>query len=325
MAICLPHSQRAFLLSLAPSPGNTLNAIPLTNIPVISVASLRATRDNVWDLLIVKPDHELAILTHGTRELPIQLCHPQKSSSGVGDNDMQVDSNLPISVDHGPIVSVHSDHFSTILVTFQDGWKERATIDLVPHDLLVSQCMQVLSLILPSDYMFALHTMFLQRWSESGRPTANDADFAHFSDTISSCFLLPCGAGARPADERPWTMLGLSPSHDRFIDDLALRGLEMPSKALYKNTAISLVEKRKPHFLMGPALWALHTLGENLRLMIDQYQSLIRLVPLICGVAQAVRPEWVDYWKRLCPDAAPSWPSPATTGWLLPRHVCSFS
>ncbi|KAG6898030.1 hypothetical protein C0992_007026 [Termitomyces sp. T32_za158] len=313
MAICLPHSQCAFLLSLTPGPDNTLNAIPLTNIPAVSVASLRATRNNVWDLLVVKPDHQLAILTHGLQELPIRLSCPQKSPADVGDNDMQVDSNFPSSVDHGPIVAVHSGHFSTIEVTFQDGWKERATIDLVPHDLLVSQCMQVLSLTLPSDYMFALHTMFLQRWSESGRPTANDADFAHFSDTFFSCFLLPYGAGAGPVDEKPWSMLGFSPSHDRFIDDPALRGLAMPPKALPKDPAISLAEKRKPHSLMGPALWALHTLGENLRLMIDQYQSLIRLVPLICGLARAVRPEWIDYWKRLCPDAAPSWPSPTTT------------
>ncbi|KAH0579751.1 hypothetical protein H2248_002588 [Termitomyces sp. 'cryptogamus'] len=311
IAICLPHSQCAFLLSLAPSPDNTLKAIPLTHIPAISVTSLRATRENVWDLLIVKPDHKLAIIMHGTQELPIQLGCLQRSTSIADDNSMQVDSNTPSSVDHGPIVAVHSGHSSTVTVTFKDGWKERVTIDLVPHDPLISQCMQILSLILPSDYIFALHTMFLQRWSASGRPTANGADFAQFSDTFFSCFLLPYGAC--PVDDRPWSMLGLSPSHDRFIDDPALRGLEMPPTAPPKNSVISPAEKRKPHFLMAPALWALHALGENLRLIIDQYQSLIRLVPLICGVAQGVRPEWVDYWKRLCPDAALPWPSPATT------------
>ncbi|KAG6908477.1 hypothetical protein DXG01_004480 [Tephrocybe rancida] len=308
MSVCLPHSQCAFLFSLSPGLETTLKAVPLTHIPAVSVTSLRATRDNVWDLLVVKPDHQLALLTHGIQEVPIQISSPMPIPA-VDDSNMQVDTSLP--VDHGPIVGIDAGYFSTATVTFFDGWKERVTIDLVPHDPLVTQCLQILSLALTSDYMFALHMTFLQRWSANGRPTANNADFVHFSDTVLSCFLLP--RGSWPVDNKPWSLLGLSPSHDRFTDDLALVGLEMPPNPLPRDPAVPSAEQTEPHFLMGPALCALHTLGENLRLMVDQYQSLIRLVPLICGIAKAVRPEWADYWKRLCPDAVPTWPSPTAT------------
>ncbi|KAG6853861.1 hypothetical protein C0991_000622 [Blastosporella zonata] len=308
MSICLPHSQCAFLFSISPGTDNTLKAIPLTHIPAISVASLRATRDNIWDLLVVKPDHQLAIRTHGIHELPIELC---TSSPSIDNSSLRIDPRRTPPIDHGPIIAVHSGYFSTAVVTFFDGWKERVTIDLVPHDSLVSQCMQILSLSLPSDYMFALHSMFLHRWSASGRPTANNIDFMYFSHSFFSCFLIP--HGIRPVDKTPWSLLGTSPSHDQFVDDPALRGLEMPPNPLLKSSSAPRAEDSKPHFLMGPALCALHTLGENLRLMVDQYQSLVRLVPLICGVAKTVRPEWADYWKRLCPDAVPVWPSPATT------------
>ncbi|KAG6856543.1 hypothetical protein H0H87_003362 [Tephrocybe sp. NHM501043] len=309
MSVCLPHSQSAFLFSISSGLNSTLKAMPLTHIPAISVASIRATRENVWDLVVVKPNHELAILTHGTQEIPIEL-YSSSSALPPIDNEgtMQIDPKHVPPVDHGPIIAIHTGYFSTATVTFVDGWKERVTIDLIPHDHLVSQCMQILSLSLPSDHIFALHSMFLHKWSARGRHTADKGDFEHFASTFFSCFLLP--HETRPVDDDPWSRLGLSPSHGHFIDDPALKGLKMPPNPLPRTT---LTEETKPHFLMGPALCALHTLGENLRLMVDQYQSLIRLVPLICAVAKVVRPEWGDYWKRLCPDDVPTWPSPATT------------
>ncbi|KAG6820526.1 hypothetical protein H0H93_015697 [Arthromyces matolae] len=312
LAVCLPHSQTSFLFSLSPDSDDSLKAIPLLHIPAISVASVRATRENVWDLVVVKPNHELVLLMHGTRELPIKLGLPLPSApaSNTDDRAMLVDTN-PSSFEHGPVFSVHSnDYPSSLVVTFQDGWKERTVIDLVPHDALVARCLQVLSLALPSDSMFALHSMFLQNWSTSDRPTANESDFTHFLQAFYSCFLLP--HDAIPVDEDPWSSLGRSPSYDRFADDPALKGLQLPPNFLSQSASTFSVEAGEPHSLMGPALWALHNLAENLRLTTDQYQSLLRLVPLVCGVARVVRPEWMDYWKRMCPDVTPAWPSSAT-------------
>jgi anaphase-promoting complex subunit 1 len=65
--------------------------------------------------------------------------------------------------------------------------------------------------------------------------------------------------------------------------------------------------------LLAPVLYALHMLAEDLRLDVLRYESLMLLIPFICQIAHIVRPEWADYWKRLCPNIMPGWPAPATT------------
>ncbi|KAG6812695.1 hypothetical protein H0H92_001324 [Tricholoma furcatifolium] len=306
LAVCVPHSQTAFIFSISPGDDSMLKAVPLFPIPAISVTSLRATRRNIWDLLVVKPTHQLALLTHGTRELPVQVTSPK---SILDDNQMQMDTSFPSSSNHGPIVAVHSGHLSAVTIRFLDDHKERASFDLIPRDDLVSQCFQILSLLLPADYLFALHSLYLEEWSANDRPTFDGAEFEQFASTFISCFLLPHGALSQ--DNEPWSLLGLSPSHDRFASDIALAGLKLPPTPLPKTAPPT--DTRSPNFLMGPALYALHTLAENFRLRVDHYPSVIKLIPVICEVARIVRPEWVDYWKRLCFDAVPSWPSPVTT------------
>ncbi|KAJ3806574.1 hypothetical protein F5876DRAFT_80552 [Lentinula aff. lateritia] len=61
-------------------------------------------------------------------------------------------------------------------------------------------------------------------------------------------------------------------------------------------------------------LYTLHTLAEGMRLLVDRYPLLMRLAPVICRIAMYIRPEWADYWRRMCPDAMFSlpWPSSAT-------------
>ena len=66
--------------------------------------------------------------------------------------------------------------------------------------------------------------------------------------------------------------------------------------------------------MLGPILYALHTMGEDMRLSPHRYEDLLRFASLICRIAIIIRPEWADYWKRLCPEAMAGWPSPAATG-----------
>ncbi|KAF5376038.1 hypothetical protein D9615_007761 [Tricholomella constricta] len=310
MAICLPCSQSSLLFSLTPGEDNTLKAAPVTQFPAISIASLRVTRDNVWDLLVVKPDHQVVVLTHGTHEIPIQLERPSPSFARTNhDIVMQIDTSPPhLGVDHGQVIAVQSVSLSALTVTFQDGWKERTTIDLVPRDTLTLKCLQILALTLPSDVMFSLHRLFLEKWSTRGRSTSDDVELNCMTESLFSFFRLSPQALSVTADH--WSMLGASPSHDRFHEDPVLKGLAIPPAP---PRVYSRPELHKPHRLLAPVLYALHTLGEDLRLMVHHYQSLIKLVPVICRIALAIRPEWADYWKRLCPDAVTGWPSPAMT------------
>ncbi|KAG5646150.1 hypothetical protein DXG03_004203 [Asterophora parasitica] len=313
MAICLPRSQLALIFALAPGEDKMLKATPLTQVSAISVTSLRVTRDNVWDLLVVKPDHRVVVLTHGIYELPIELePSPPSFSHSTEDIAMQIDRNFPPSADHGPVTDVHNGSLSTVTVAFQDGWKERTTIDLVPQDSLTLKCLQMLALTLPHDVMFPLHRLFLEKWSLRGRATSNGVEFDCLTKSLFAFFQLSPEAPRRALDY--WSMLGASPSHERFHEDPVIRNLAIPpsSPPVYPQA-----EPQKPHRLLAPILYALHTLGEDLRLMVHHYQALLKLVPVICRIALAIRPEWADYWKRLCPNAIAGWPSPATTGLKL--------
>ncbi|KAF8064115.1 hypothetical protein FPV67DRAFT_1420084 [Lyophyllum atratum] len=310
MAVCLPCSQSSLIFSLAPGEDNMLKTVPLPQIPALSVASLRMTRHNVWDLLVVKPDHQLTILTHGTHEVPIKLERPSPLVADVShDISMQVDAGLPRpSVDHGEVVALQSGSLSTVTVIFQDGWKERTNINLVPQDTLTSQCLQILALTLPSEVLFPLHRLFLENWSSRSRATSDNVEFECLTESLFFFFQLP--PQISPVIPSHWAMLGTSSSHDRFREDPILKGLDIPPtpSRIYPRP-----EAQKPHPLLAPVLYALHTLGEDLRLMVHHYESLVKLVPFICRIALVIRPEWADYWKRLCPDAIEGWPSPATT------------
>lgn len=296
IAICLPHTQSLLLFSLAPGDDNLLKVIPVSEFPAIAVASLRMTRNNVWDLLILKPDHHLAILTHGTYELPLQFKNTTFEDYTC--------VNVASSPGHGKVVSLQAGSFSSVVVGFEDGWNESTVIDLVPQDDLTCRSLQILALTLPSDIFFALHQLFLEIWSSRNLSRSYGVEFECFTEALYTSFGLPLRASQSVTD--PWINLGRSTSHDRFCEDPVLKDFETPPKALsFKHNQ----DTHKPHTLLALVLYALHTLGEDLRLMVHQYHYLLSLAPVICRIASAIRPEWADYWKRLCPHVVDGWPN----------------
>lgn len=319
MSVCLPSTKTLTLFSLAAGEDDMLKVTPLAQLPAISATSIRATRGNVWDLLVVKPDHHLTVLTHGTRELPIEL-RPQNSMTPHNGTVMDVDANiLHPSIDHGRVVSVQNGAFSSATLVFEDGWKARTSIDLVPRDTLTNQSLQILALTLPAETSFALHRTFLEKWSSSYLRTSDGTEFDCFTAALFNVLGLEEASIISPSiHDHVWTALAKSSSHGRFREDPVLKHLTTPS---YPKPSLSLKYLHKPHNLLAPVLYALHTLGEDLRLMVHRYDCLLKLVPVISRIALSIRPEWADYWKRLCPDPAIAWPSPATTGELALEYL----
>ncbi|KAJ7055665.1 hypothetical protein C8F01DRAFT_1319594 [Mycena amicta] len=252
LSIHLPASEKPIIFELA-AQDDALEVKHVWDVPALAAVALRITRPNVWDLLVLKPDHQLVVLTHGMRELPIQL---------------QVK-------DSHPTTTMHVDPPpSTIRREY------RLCLDLPPTDLLVNQTLQILALMIPGDVFFELHQTFLllaQRTPASG-----------------------------------W-QLAKSPSHCRFREDPALRHLKTPNCAP-DTIVLDLKTARHPQrkTLLAPILYAMHSTAEDLRLRIDHYKDLCRLVPVICRIALVVRMGWADYWKCLCPDAMTGWPHPST-------------
>ncbi|PFH49996.1 hypothetical protein AMATHDRAFT_62013 [Amanita thiersii Skay4041] len=296
MAICLPKSQELLLFILFIDKDKTLKVQQLEDRlkSVVSATHLRATRYYVWDLLIVKPDNTLMVLTHGTCQVPISLQEVRKTADSV--------------VDHGKIVKVQNTCMSTVIVTYEDGYKSRATIDLAPRDLLTSSCLQILTMTLPSEIGFILHRNFLEQWWSHRLSSSGPTQFDCFVHALYKVLDLP--AKPPPARHSPWARLSLSRCHRRFHDDPALKQLQLPPSPPVSVPHSS--PPAAPHPLMSVVLYALHILAENFRLFVHTYELVVRLAPVICRIALVVRPEWADYWKRLVPDATAEWPPSST-------------
>ena len=312
MGICLPASEILLAISLKRRREDKFEIVEaevLTQLPAISIASVRATRERVWDAIIVKPDGRLNLLVHGLRELPLQL--DRKDRRG---DLMDVDGGLASISTGRRISSVEDATFSSITLVYGDGSKMRTSIDLIPSDTTTAQGLQVLAQTLSGEYCFSLHRAFLEIWSSRRFATSDGAEFNCFEAALAHVFNLG-DVIAQPAPIRDvshaWQALSQSPSHNRFTTDPALARLKLPA---YVEMPRPGKHVSTPHKMLGPILYALHTLGEDMRLAPHRYEDLLRLASLICRIAVVIRPEWADYWKRLCPDAMTGWPTPATTG-----------
>jgi anaphase-promoting complex subunit 1 len=279
-----------------------LKVAPLCQLSALSAIPIRATRDNVLDLLVVQSDNRLTILTHGVRELPLEL---QQETLPYADVSGLLQGPLMF---HKTMVSVQDTIHSSFTVIFDDGSTSRSSVNLVPQDKLTCQSLQVLALALPAENFFCLHHAFLETWSLRGLRTTDDIEFDSFTVALFKTFDLE-NPPASPSVDRVWPALSRTSTHYRFDEDPALKGLHRPPQMEPSTTSRST---RLPHKLLAPILYALHTLGEDIRLMVHRHESLLKLAPIICRIAIVIRPEWADYWKRLCPNALPVWPSPTT-------------
>jgi anaphase-promoting complex subunit 1 len=266
------------------------------------------------DLLIVKPGNDLAILTHGLRELRVEFTGKMFISDPDG-SAMDVDTTWDDGLSDSRsaldgIVSLQDAAWSSVTLRFQDGSMLRTSINLLPQEPLTCQVLLILAVTLPSDYFFALHELFLAVWSSRGLHTHEGVEFKSLSDSLYSIFDLEHVSISTPVPARhySWESLSRSRSFNHFCNDVALEALKTPPRPTPPRFP---QHPRKAHKLLAPVLCSLHTLGEDLRLMTHQYQSLLRLAPVICRIAAVVRPEWADYWKRIYPDAIFGWPSPS--------------
>ncbi|KAF5353340.1 hypothetical protein D9756_008086 [Leucocoprinus leucothites] len=307
IAVQLPKSRTAHILSASCGEDETMKIDHITKFPAIATASIRATREFVWDLLVLKPDHQLTLLTHGLREIPIQLVETQASSSAADNSGMDIE----IDENPNPIIHVYRVAMCSVTLTFANCRKARLDLPLSPNDTLTVECLAILAQCLTPDASFILHCAFLDGWCRRGLSSVEGVQFACLTDAIFSVFQLKSEPVVQPSE--PWELLAQSTSHQEFKEDPVLFRLQRPPDV---KPLKPVQMTRKPSKLLSPMLYALHTYAEYLRLVVPRFEDLLKLVPLICRLALEVRPEWADYWQRLVPDPAGAWPvvtaSPAT-------------
>lgn len=300
MSICFPCAQSLVILSLSVGDDDRTHVTHLKQIRAISATAVRATRHNVWDLLVLQPNQEALLLTHGVRELPLQLNIVKLSDDA---RRMQMDVDIDLEADTQALVSMTGGYYSRVTFKAASGHVYSTTIDLLPQDSLTLQVLQMLALSLPPEISFELHSRFLAAWATKGRQTSGGIEFDCLSSALVTMFTLDEDIPIQSSDSA-WVEMAKSESHRRFREDPVFRFLKKQDPP---RPSVSSSQKR--HTLLGPLLYALHTLGEELRMSITGYQALIRLVPLICKITRIIRPEWADYWRRLCPGSSLDWPS----------------
>lgn len=317
LGICLPTTETLYTFSLTRKRDEkkkyeTLEATRISQLSAISIASVRATRDKVWDAIVVKPDGRLALFTHGLREISLDLESRNRRADRM-DVDGGSESNVPGC--QRKVIAIEGANFSSVTLVYSDGSKVRISVDLVPKDFLTTRSLQVLAQTLPAGYCFALHRTFLEIWSLKRFSMLKGAEFDCFELALTRVFNLKDNTQPVSHANSAWQALSHSPSHGRFSADPALGRLELPPRV---DAPKPFKQTNRPHNMLAPILYALHTMGEDMRLSPNRYEDLLRLASLICRIAFVIRPEWADYWKRLCPDVIAEWPSPASTGEIDP-------
>ncbi|OBZ68319.1 Anaphase-promoting complex subunit 1, partial [Grifola frondosa] len=303
IGICLPATQTLLVFSLTKQEDLTMAVKLDTRLSATCIISIRATRETVRDLLILKPDGHLAILTHGTLQLPLQLTDPVRETAA--SNDASEDKAKHI-------ISFSDSIQSSVTLKYSDGSRVRLSLNLIPPDSLTNQCLLMLAMILPADSFFSLHSLFLHKWSLESLPTAEGVAFDSFALALCELFDVEVveeegsdKSGSKPIDA--WDALATTYSSSRFREDPVLLHLRLPTAP---TTPIAVKKSpQKPHRYLSSILYALHQVAEDQRLSLDGYKDLYKLVPIVCRFALIIRPEWADYWKRLCPDALDEWPS----------------
>jgi anaphase-promoting complex subunit 1 len=309
IGICLPATQMAYIYSLSPNEEGILGVTPLAKIQATSIAPVRATRRNVWDLLVLRPDRSSRILSHGTKALSLQFKKPSDERINVTDDMMEVDGESSSSEPRP--VSVKAGYFSTVQFSFEDGSICSATINLFPQDDLTMKAFHSLALTLPPDISFQLYVRFLYHWSQKNLCTSNGAEFDSLALAIDQEFDVekPNKNPVMDPDPSPWAKLAKSTTHKRFKDDPVLKRLKKP-----EDSPPTPFQYYKRHSYLGPVLYALNSLAEELRLTPHRHVLLFQFLPLVVRVARVIRPEWADYWHRLCPTVLDEWPAPHKIG-----------
>ncbi|KZT23058.1 hypothetical protein NEOLEDRAFT_1096792 [Neolentinus lepideus HHB14362 ss-1] len=292
LAICIPDLQQVLIFALVKHRDKAIRAEFQSRMPGISIASILATRQTVWDLLVVTIDHKLILLTHGVNEIPVDVKGVSLVSRSAPDFERRS------SPARRRIVSLRDCVSSSVELLFDDGLTTRVSLPLYPWDMLTRMCLEILALTLPSDYAFALHNLFLNSWSAVEYTHAEGEEFESFIEALFTQFDIANDL-QNVAHLNPWEELMQSTTHQRFQDDPALRRLRQPESRRLSNG----YHVTKAHVLLAPILNALHHLGEDLRIDPHFYSSLMKLVPVISLIARVIRPEWADYWRRLCPTA----------------------
>jgi len=287
--------------------------------PALAIEKVRATRPDAYDLLVLRPDYTLCIYAGGQEyqlmlivDLPSLEVEPRvDDTSGVVDMSMSTDEGHPISMTEPQVqlLSIKDVVDSFFTAVFADGQERRVSIDLLPRNRLVDDVLATLQYVLPSAQFAELRRNQLVRWCSRGRPTDIKEEIACLWEPLLEMIL---GEGPGIIHPQPqqatstFDSLASSAVHQRFSNDRSLFNLRVPTAKVAP--AAERLSQGVSSFC-APTLYALHLLGQSLKVDLTRQAELEYFVPTLLRIGNRVAPEWSDYWSRIVPDAEGAWSS----------------
>lgn len=287
--------------------------------PALAIEKVRATRSNAYDLLVLKPDHTLSLYAGGqeyqlilSADLSsVRMKSPVEDTSGMVDMSMSMDEGPHISSTQPrlQLLSIKDGVGSFVTTVFEGDQERRVSINLLPHNRLVDDVLATLQYVLPTSQFAELRRNQLVRWCSKSRPAKLKEELACLWGPLLEMMLgeEPAIIRARPQQETSaFDSLASSAVHQKFSNDRSLYNLRVPT-AMTAPAAERLLQGVSS--FCAPTLYALHLLGQSLKVDLSRQAELEYLIPTLLKIGNRIAPEWSDYWSRIFPDAEGAWGS----------------
>ena len=283
--------------------------------PALAIEKVRATRPDAYDLLVLRPDHTLCLYADGQEyqlilSVNLSAMSRVEATSGVVDMAMNADPTEP----QLQLLSIKAGIDSFFTAVFKGGKECRVSIDLLPRNRLVGDVLETLQYVLPLAQFAELRRNQLVRWCSRGRPTKLKEEIACIWEPLLE-MILGEGPGithiqGQQQETSLFDSLASSAVHQKFLNDRSLFNLRVPT-AKVTPAAERLLQDVSS--FCAPTLYALHLLGQSLKVDLTRQAELEHLVPALLRIGNRIAPAWSDYWSRIFPDAEGAW-SPLPLG-----------
>ncbi|GAA5900848.1 hypothetical protein JCM8208_004626 [Rhodotorula glutinis] len=279
LAIHLPAAQVLLLLGLALDASGTLAASPLSELQALSAVPVLATRRGVLDLLYLRPDQSLALVTADGKEVAVPFAALRAGRS---------------------IVSLDGNGSSTVLVTLDDGSRRLSSFAPPEPGALATTCLEALASVLPLEDFVQLQSAVFERERQdeaaaraSSRTARRELALQLVLDELFDT--QPRAAPTSPFDEM---VQRASSRHAHGGQDplAALRASPRPLGPPVAATAGPTPLREHDQAI----LLALHLVAQDARLASgseSEVRVLGRWVARLAAAKGLVG--WVDYWRRL--------------------------
>ena len=268
LGICSRATSTLLVFAVERREDSTMGVKPVMHLPALTITTIRGTRDFVADLLLLKPDGTLCLLVHGTFELPLAAKMPAIAQ---GRSTKKPNGSHIVGLAHAV--------YSSVSLELSDGSIVRTSLDLIPRDHLVCDCLVMLSFVLPPNMFLTLHWMFLSKWAAKDYAFIIGVEF----DILVTSLLQTLGLETEESVDSclvddVWGQLVATESFDKFQEDPVLRKLQLPGR---RTSATWRKPVNKPHSLVGAVLHALHLVAEEKRVFLPQKKTLPNELKLV--------------------------------------------